>query len=231
MISAFLFLSVNLRFKYSVFPLATSATSSAILSRSIFLILGSLISSTNGLPVPNILTSMSSLPAPWNLASYPFVCFKTVSDRSSSTDSGYCFPVKLHSSQPLPLHLVHGHFVWGMPLTSFLYLPSIKIGLIWSLTFTGFSMSSFRILLKSAITRTSSPSKSTFCLRFASSNLPISLLTSFLIISTLKSRSSLISWSFSTISLGNLQPTTKVSNSTFKRPIFSFTKSRTSFSI
>ena len=33
-----------------------------------------------------------------------------------STDSRYCLPVKLHSSQPLPLHFVHGHLVCGIPL-------------------------------------------------------------------------------------------------------------------
>ena len=93
MISAFLLRLQYLRFLYLVLPFAYSFTSFSICFKSKFLIFGSTTSSTNGLPSPNINTSISSLPAPWNLQERPLLYFNTISDNISSTDSGYNFPV------------------------------------------------------------------------------------------------------------------------------------------
>ena len=203
---------------YLVLPSFILLILSSISFKSIFLFLGSFISSTNGLPVPNILTSISSRPAPWNLASYPSVSIRTCSEINSSTDSEYCLPVPLHLSQPLPLHLVHGHLVCGIPRENLLYLPSIYNGLICILT-----MVSSGILRKSTIITTSGLLNSTSLFKFSSIVLPMILFNSFFINSTFKSKSSFICLSRSNIFLSSLVPTIKVLNSRFNLSIFLLT--------
>ena len=85
-----------------------------------------------GLPLPSILTSISSLPAPWNFEEFAFDCFINSGLMISSTLVGYCFPENWHSSHPFPKQFLQSQWVCGIPLRNLLYLPNMNRDLIIS---------------------------------------------------------------------------------------------------
>src|SRR5208337_3800607 len=84
-------------------PSALLLISASRAERSIERFLGATISRMNGRPVPIQRASISSLPAPCSTASSASNASIAGLPISSSTESRYCLPVKLHFSQPAPL--------------------------------------------------------------------------------------------------------------------------------
>src|SRR3990170_852136 len=121
-------LLVNRKLETSTLSTAFRFMTSFSFGKSRNLFFGFEISTTNGLPPPSIRASTSSLPEAWKEVFSPSVASKSGFETSSSTDSGYIFPVPLHFSQPLPRQLEQNHFDWGMSRTSFLYRPATKRG-------------------------------------------------------------------------------------------------------
>ncbi len=92
-------------------------------ARSTVRLFGESISITNGLPVPSMRTSISSLPRAWSLLPVPSHILISGAAIRSSTLVGYILPVKPHSLQPRPEHFLQSHFDCGMARDFLTYRP------------------------------------------------------------------------------------------------------------